>query len=68
MAMTTKEEKAKIIDDFGAALRAQTTAIISTWHIPDDFPIDRFLLRDIYWILQDYKKEFLKNDSDKQHP
>jgi hypothetical protein len=67
MAMKTKTEKLEIIDDFEAAIREQNSQIISEWYIPDKFPIDRFLLRDIYWILRDYRKEFLKNDSDKQH-
>jgi hypothetical protein len=62
-----KDNQLEALDRFFAAYKKATDPVDDMKHFaahgkfPPDRPIDPWILRDIYWILDNYRKELLKN-------
>lgn len=59
----TKHQKIFLIHTFRDAIFANTQKIIvPDYQIPDTFEIDRFLLKDICHLLNQYESEIINNE------
>ncbi len=58
----TKDEKICLIDTFRETIfEKNEQAFFSTHECPDTFEIERFLLKDILHLLNQYEREVVKN-------
>ena len=59
----TKDKKICLIDTFRETISEKNIdAFLSDYEAPDSFPIDRFLLKDILHLLNQYEREIATND------
>lgn len=59
----TKDQRLCLIDNFKDALFEKNLQVTAQdYAIPDSFEIDRFLLKDICHLLNQYQKEIIKNE------
>jgi len=57
-----KEQKMRVIDTFRETIfEKNEQAFFSTHECPDTFEIERFLLKDILHLLNQYEREVIKN-------
>lgn len=58
----TKDKKICLIDTFRETIfEKNIDTLLSDNEAPDSFPIDRFLLKDILHLLNQYEREVIKN-------
>lgn len=62
--MLSLKDKLKAIECFSSAFKEQNIQLPTIGEFPDKFYVDRWILLDIYRVLQDHKKELINNASD----
>jgi hypothetical protein len=59
----TKDQRLRLIDTFRETIfDGNREAVVSHYIMPDSFEIDRFILKDICHLLNQYEREIINNE------